>query len=94
MSRCRACGREIHFAGTRNRKHQPLNPDGTVHFATCTGKPLRKISKRKPSAHTPKQTPVLIVVEGCPEGCFNGWVAIERAGKSGVVPCPIHRKSA
>lgn len=90
MSHCKNCSREIHFAVTRNDKQQPVNPDGTIHFSTCTGRPL----KRKPSAHTPKQTPPLIVVEGCPEGCMDGWVTVERDGKTGVIPCPIHRKSA
>jgi hypothetical protein len=91
MSKCNACGRVITFRPTRHDKQQPLNPDGTVHFATCTGKPLR----RKPSAHTAKQQPELIEgYAGCANRCANGWVRVEGDGKSGVVPCPIHRKSA
>ncbi len=90
MSRCKKCGREISFAITKNGKRQPINPDGSNHFSSCTGRP----QKRKPSQHTPKQQPPLIITEGCPEGCQAGWVTIEREGRSGVVPCSIHRKSA
>lgn len=88
MSRCRACGRAITFRSTRNEKQQPVNPDGTIHFATCTGNP----QKHKPSAHTPKQTPALIEIGHCPNDCVAGWITETRDGRSGVVPCPIHRK--
>lgn len=37
---CRACGEPIEFRKTRNGKWCPYNPDGTVHWATCTGKHL------------------------------------------------------
>lgn len=87
MPRCRACGRTITFRATRHDNQQPINPDGTVHFTTCTGKPL----KHKPSAHTPKQAPMLIEVAGCPEGCTDGWITETREGHSGVRACPIHR---
>lgn len=88
MSQCRACGRTITFRLTRNKKQQPINPDGTVHLASCTGKPL----KHRPSAHTPKQTPMLIDVAGCPEGCVNGLIHEVRDGVSGVKRCTRHQR--
>jgi len=36
---CRECGAPIEFQLTQAGKWQPLNPDGSVHFATCAARP-------------------------------------------------------
>lgn len=50
MSLCRACGASVTWGTSVHGRPQPLNADGTVHFATCSKRrgpePSRKVCTR------------------------------------------------
>lgn len=92
MSTCRHCGQVISFRLTRGGAHQPVNADGSIHFASCKVTLERKAERERRKERQARKQPALIDTRGCPFGCEQGWITEERDGVRGVRPCPKHRK--
>lgn len=40
---CRNCGQPIRFRETRNGSFQAIDPDGSIHFATCPARERKEL---------------------------------------------------